>query len=73
MKKTGEKQIRRHSDGSIDTAYYQAAGRLKRSQQSFRLLSLVRRIFQGGAAIIPARSRHGISLPAHMMPLALPC
>lgn len=47
MKKTGEKQIRRHSDGSIDTTYYQAAGRLKRSQQCSQLLSLVRRFFQG--------------------------
>lgn len=47
MKKTGEKQIRRHSDGSIDTTYYQAAGRLKRSQQCSQLLSLIRRVFQG--------------------------
>jgi hypothetical protein len=46
MHKTGETHIRRHSDGSIDTAFYQAKGRITRSRQVYRLLFPVRKLFQ---------------------------
>lgn len=45
MLESETENLRRHHDGSIDTAYYQAVGRQQRSRHSSQMLRSVGAVF----------------------------
>ncbi len=55
--------IRRHRDGSIDTAYYLQRGRVARSRAAYSSVSHLRRIAHNVAAQLLARAN--VSLMRH--------
>lgn len=47
MLESGTDTVRRHHDGSIDTAFYLVVGRRWRSKQTYHLLFLTRLVLKG--------------------------
>ncbi len=47
MLESGSANVRRHHDGSIDTAYYLVIGRQRRSKQIYHLLLLAQQVLKG--------------------------
>lgn len=47
MLESGTDSVRRHHDGSIDTAFYLVVGRQRRSKQTYYLLFWTRQVLKG--------------------------
>lgn len=47
MLESGTDTVRRHHDGSIDTAFYLVVGRQRRSKQTYHLLFGAWQVFKG--------------------------
>lgn len=47
MLESGTVTVRRHQDGSIDTAFYLMVGRQRRSKQTYHLLFWARQVLKG--------------------------
>ncbi len=60
MKNVTDQVIRRHRNGSIDTAYYLQRGRVARSKAAYRSMSRIRRGVRSCAALLLARMRMSV-------------